>query len=280
MGINYIDTARSYGESEVLLGKALKGHRDKVIVCTKCGILVSNDPYYELGADHFGTELRRNLSAASIRTEIETSLRRMDVDYIDILMTHWPDPNTPVEETVDTLNTLKKEGKIRAIACANVTSVEMDIYRASDACCLTSNCYSMLKRDLEKTFFPYCAEHGVAFAAYGALASGMLTGMYGPEYIFGNDDHRKNDILCTSEKRKCIQEFLQAIRPMVKDYGLTFAQLAYAWVLSQPGCTHVLSGAVNIKQVKENAAVGMVTLSETDLAYIKSALDVYWTGVA
>ena len=274
-GINYLDTAACYGPSELILGKAIKGRRDKVIISTKCGILEPGALYYERGTPHFNSTLRRCLAPESIRREVENSLQRLGVDYIDLLVTHWQDPATPIEESMNELERLKKEGKIRAIGCSSATPAEMDQYRSCGTLDVAHGWYSMLRRNVEEDVLPYCAEHGMAFVAWWALARGMLSGDYGPEYIFETGDTRQSDDKCSVQNRERIQIFLQALRPMADHYRLTFAQLVLAWTIAQPGCTHTLTGVASVKQVEENAIAGMLALSEMDLAYIKNALSLY-----
>ncbi|MDD5634320.1 MAG: aldo/keto reductase, partial [Candidatus Omnitrophica bacterium] len=167
-GINFIDTAPVYGSgrSEEIVGKAIQNKRDKVFLATKCGL------------EQKGSSIRANLKKEFIRTEIENSLRRLKVEMIDLYQCHWPDPNTPVEETFGELNKLIKEGKIRYIGVSNFDKKVLE-----DACQqanIVSNQvqYSILERKIEKELVPFCKEKNISILSYGALGGGILTGKY------------------------------------------------------------------------------------------------------
>lgn len=165
-GINLIDTAPiyGYGRAETIVGKAVTKKRDKVLLATKCGLVWQ------------GKRIRHDLTRRSVFQELEDSLKRLGVEYIDLYQCHWPDPQTPVEETMQALNELKKQGKIRYIGVSNFDAqlLKESLYLA-DIVSLQSQ-YSLLKRDLEKELIPFCHQHKVGILTYGVLGGGILTG--------------------------------------------------------------------------------------------------------
>lgn len=272
-GVTLIDTAPAYGLglSEEIVGEAIAGRRDQVILATKCGLV-----WHTTQGNYFfhenGQPVHRYLGADSIRYELEQSLRRLRTDYIDLYQTHWQDPTTPVEETMATLLELKKEGKIRAIGVSNINMEQLEAYRAVGPVDSMQEKYSMLDREIEAKLLPYSREHNIAMLSYSSLALGLLTGKIGPERQFNGDDQRIGDPRFTIENRQRVAALLEQLQPIAEQYQLTLAQLAIAWTLHQPGITHVLCGARNTQQALENAKAGMVSLSSADTAFINRML--------
>lgn len=285
-GINLIDTAPVYGfgRSEEIVGKAIKGIRDKVVLATKCGLVWDK----EAGSFHFfsdGRVIRKDrgeikvfkyLAPFSIRKEIEQSLIRLGTDYIDLYQTHWQDPTTPIEETMNELLKLKKEGKIRAIGVSNATTFQMDEYRRIGEIDSDQEGYSMLDRKKELDNLPYCKKNNIAFLAYSPLARGLLTGKISVDKEFPEGDHRKDHPLFTVENRVKVQNMLSELKPFTEKYNITFTQLAIAWVLHQDGCTHALAGARNPEQVLENAKAGDIEFSIDDLKEMRKIIEKYF----
>lgn len=276
-GINFIDTAPIYGFglSEEIVGKALKGRRDGVVLATKCGMVANTRAgrfkfnstaagYSENG--HIGIYV--NLSAASIREEVEGSLRRLKTDYIDLYQTHWQEDTTPVAETMATLMDLKKEGKIRAIGASNATAAELKEYLRAGRLDSDQERYSMLRRDIEQDQLPFCAENNISVLAYSPLDNGLLTGKIGPEREFGEGDIRKDNPRFSPDNRRKIAAMIAAFGPVLEAHDITPAQLAVAWTLHRPGLTHALCGARNPAQAIENAGAGDVLLDDNELALI------------
>lgn len=182
-GINCIDTAPIYGRglAETIVGKAIRGRRDETIIATKVGLrwdLEEGEFNFEAGD---GTKIYKNLKPASIRKEVENSLRRLGTDYIDLLQTHWPDATTPIAETMDCLLELKREGKVRAIGVCNTDPAQMDAYLAVGPLDSLQTIYSMVDRDAEADLLPRALENNMAVLAYSPLAMGLLSGKLGPE---------------------------------------------------------------------------------------------------
>lgn len=271
-GINLIDTAPVYGLglSETIVGRAIAGRRDKVVLATKLGLV-----WHVRRGQHFfdedGKPVHRYLGPESIRYEIEQSLRRLNTDHIDLYQTHWQDATTPIEETMKTLLDLKREGKIRAIGASNCTVDHLEAYRKVGPLDCAQEKYSMLDRDLEKDYLPYTRRNNIALLAYSPLANGLLTGKIGVERQFPPSDLRYNNPRFSVESRRKVQAFLDRIRPLATGHHLTLAQMVIAWTLAQPGVTHALVGARDDEQALENARAGQVTLPAEDLDKIEKA---------
>jgi len=272
-GVNFIDTAPAYGLglSERIVGEAIRGRRDKVILATKCG-LVWHTPKGNFFVDQNGTRIHRYLGAESIRYEVEHSLRRLETDYIDLYQTHWQDPTTPIEETMGTLLDLKKQGKIRAIGVSNCTVEQVRRYRSVGPLDAAQEKYSMLNRELEREYLPYCVQNRIAVLAYSPLANGLLTGKVDPERIFPEDDLRHDNPMFSRESRIRVMEMLDRMRRVARKYNFTDSQLAIAWTLAQPGITHALVGARDAGQAAENAAGGVAALTVADVKQVTEAM--------
>ncbi len=272
-GINLIDTAPVYGlgVSEQTVGMAIRGKRDKVVLATKCGLV-----WHTTEGRHFfdqdGKPVHRFLGAASIRYEIEQSLRRLGTDNIDLYQTHWQDSTTPIEETMAVLLELKREGKIRAIGVSNASVAEMNRYRAAGPIDTDQEKYSMLDREPEQEQLPYLRSNGIAFLAYSPLALGLLTGKVDAQRRFPPSDMRSTHPRFTPESRARVNQMLERIEPIAKAHDVTIAQLVLAWTMSQPGATHVLAGARNPAQAHSNARAGAIQLSMDELARIRAII--------
>jgi len=283
-GVTLIDTAPVYGfgVSEEVVGKALAGRRDKVVLATKCA-LVTNP---SVGVKHFSSNARgfdddglvqvnRYAHPDSIRKEIEGSLSRLGTDYIDLYQTHWQDPTTPIEDTMAALLSLKEQGKIRAIGVSNASAEQMATYRKVGPLDTDQEKYSMLARDIEQDQLPYCHEHDIAMLAYSPLAQGLLTGKLGPERAFPPGDIRGQRPLYSVENRRRVADMLNKFQPIADERGVPITHVVIAWTLSQPGLTHVLCGARTKQQAIENAAAGDLELTDAELKIIDEAIDAY-----
>jgi methylglyoxal reductase len=272
-GITLIDTAPAYGLglSEEIVGKAIKGRRDEVVLATKCGLV-----WHTGSGTHFFDELsrpvHRYLGAESIRYEVEQSLRRLQTDVIDLYQTHWQDATTPIEETMAALLELKREGKIRAIGVSNATVEQMDEYRRFGPVDGDQEKYSMLDREMDSEQLPYCERNNIAVLAYSPLGQGLLTGKVAADRQLSEDDWRLKDSRFSVENRKKVLAFLEELRPIADTHNATFAQLAIAWTLAQPGLTHALVGARNPWQALENLTAADIVLADEELAIVAGAL--------
>ena len=275
-GVNLIDTAPIYGfgKSEEIVGRAIAGRRDKVILATKCGLVWhTNEGVHNFDSDD--KSVYCCLKPDSVRYEVEQSLARLGTDHIDLYQTHWPDATTPVEETMATLMELKAAGKIRAIGVSNVSPELLQAYRASGPVDSDQEKYSMLQRGHEADILPYCLDAGIAMLAYSPLAQGLLTGKVGPEREFAEGDLRNDSPAFSRENRARVARMLDEIKPIADKHGITLAQLAIAWTVAQPGLTHALVGARNPQQARENAEAADVILAKSELDVIGKVLHQY-----
>jgi methylglyoxal reductase len=279
-GISLIDTAPAYGlgRSEELAGRAIRGKRDKVVITTKCGL-----NWHHGKGKHFFDEadkpVHRYLGADGITHEIEQSLRRLGTDHIDLYITHWQDPTTPIGETMEALDRLKSAGKIRAIGASNVSATDLDTYLAAGQLDAVQEKYSMLDRQIETTLLPVATRAGVSILSYSSLALGLLTGTVLADRVFGGDDLRRDDPRFSSEGRRKALCFAAALAPLAEMHEASVAQLAIAWTLQQPGITFALCGARSPAQAIDNARAGELTLTAADLATIDSAAATHLAGL-
>jgi methylglyoxal reductase len=268
-GVSLIDTAPAYGRglSEEIVGKAIKGRRDKVILATKLGLV-----WHTTRGKHFfdyeGRPVHRYLGRDSIVVEVEQSLKRLGTDYIDHYITHWQDPTTPIVETMESLEKLKAQGKIRSIGASNVSTEDVKAYLAAGQLDAVQQEYSMLKRDIERDLLPVCIESGLSVLSYSSLALGLLSGKIGPERVFTGDDQRRDNPLFSLPNRQKVARLMEDISDIANGHGATAAQIVIAWTLQQPGITFSLCGARNAQQAKENARAGRIRLLSGELARI------------
>ena len=273
-GITLIDTAPAYGlgHAEAVVGRALKGRRDQVVIATKCGLVwhAARGPYFFSQGGH---AVHRDLSAMAIRHEVEASLRRLRTDRIDLYITHWQDPTTPIHETVEALKALQAEGKILAFAASNTSPDDLAAYSAAGGIAAVQEEYSMLQRRIETTHLPVCREAGIAVMGYSVLGLGLLSGAIPADRVFAGDDQRREDPRFTPENRARIDRLMQTIRPIADRHRASPSQVVIAWTLAQPGLTFALCGARNPDQARENAGAGALRLTATDIEDISRAID-------
>ncbi|RYI09748.1 MAG: aldo/keto reductase [Acetobacteraceae bacterium] len=279
-GITLIDSAPVYGlgHAEEVVGRALKGRRDQVVIATKCGLVwhTQRGPYF---FSQGGLPVHRDLSHAAIRHEVEASLRRLQTDQIDLYITHWQDPSTPIPETVDTLKTLQAEGKILAFAASNTSPDDLASYRAVGGIAAVQEEYSMLQRQIEATHLPACRDAGIAVMGYSVLGLGLLSGGITADRVFAGDDQRREDPRFSPDNRARVDRLMQIIRPIADQNDASASQVVIAWTLAQPGLTFALCGARNPAQAIENAKAGHLRLTGTDLSAITEAIDQHLTPI-
>jgi aryl-alcohol dehydrogenase-like predicted oxidoreductase len=235
-GVNLIDTAPVYGfgRAEELVGRALasSGRRDRVLVATKCGL------------DWTKGGVRRDASPARIAREVEDSLRRLQVDVIDLYQLHWPDPAVPLEETAEALDGLRRAGKIRAIGASNLSVAQLERFRAAAPLAADQPPYNLFERAIDADVLPFCREHGIATLAYGALCRGLLSGRMAAGTTFDGDDLRKDDPKFHPPR---FAQYLGAVADLDafarERFGRTVLELAVRWILDQPGISIALWGA-------------------------------------
>lgn len=277
-GISLIDTAPAYGQgvAEEIVGKAIQGRRDQVVLATKCGLV-----WHCQKGNHFfdydGAPVHRYLGKDAIIYEVEQSLRRLGTDYIDHYITHWQDPTTPVAETMEALEQLKAQGKIRSIGASNTTPADVRAYLDAGQLDAVQEEYSMVNRTVEAEMAPLCHESGVSILSYSSLALGLLAGKIGPDRVFEGDDQRKDNPRFSIANREKVARLMEAITPIAEAHGATKAQTVIAWTLQQPGITFSLCGARDAAQAAENAKAGLIRLSEEDLSAISAAAAAHLT---
>lgn len=279
LGMSTIDTAPVYGfgHSETLVGKAVAGKRDKVQILTKYGLSweTTQGKFYfdSVGNDGKPVRIHRYAAKQRVLEECEASLRRLGTDYIDLLQIHWPDPTTPVEETMEAVALLLQQGKIRAAGVCNYSSDLLAHALKSVPIVSDQVAYSMVNRGIESELVPFCVDNQVAIIAYSPLQRGLLTGKISPGYSFNTGDHRAGNPFFFDDNVVKVNAFLDSIRPIAQKYGATISQLVLNWTIHQPGVAIALAGARNPVQVNENAAAADFVLSSEDLAAIRNRLD-------
>jgi aryl-alcohol dehydrogenase-like predicted oxidoreductase len=279
-GVTLIDTAPAYGfgRSEEIVGKAIAGRRDRVVLATKCGLVWDTDR-----GNHFfdaeGHAVHRYLGSDSIAREVEASLRRLGTDVIDIYITHWQDPTTPIAETMGALEDLKAAGKIRAIAASNVSADDVVAYLEHGRLDGIQERYNALDRELEAELVPLCLERGVSIMSYSSLALGILSGGIAPDRTFEGDDQRGSNPRFSRENRVKVAEMLRELDPLCDELGATTAEIVIAWTLTRPGITYALCGARTPAHAVENAKAGSLELSPDAVAALDRVFDSHLPGL-
>lgn len=262
-GIFFFDTAPIYGlgYSEEVLGKTLATEREKVVIATKVGLVWKKNKTFEKFADS---------SPANIRREIDMSLKRLKTDYIDLYQIHWPDPNTPIEDTLWALEELKESGKIRCIGCCNFSLELLEEVLKYGKIDTIQVPYNLIDRKIEKDLLPFCKKKDIGVLAYSPIARGFLTGKYDENTKFELDDHRSwsRDKYFKSEAFLKNLKVLDKVKHIAKRLDRTPAQIALRWVLENPCVTVAIFGAKNVAQVAENIEALDFTLSKEDMEFL------------
>jgi len=276
-GVTLIDTAPAYGwgHSETVVGKAIKGQRDKVILSTKCGLWWKDErgtSFFEMGDKH----VKRCLLPETIREELEDSLKRLDTDYIDLYHTHWqslePD-KYPIDDTMQCLMKLKEEGKIRAIGASNVDLDHIKQYQAAGILDAIQPKYSMLDRGIEKGILPHCHANGISALAYSPLEQGLLTGKIGLDQTFPEGAFRNQIPWFLPANRAKVLTMLEGWSDLLAKYNCSLSQLVIAWTMAQQGVTFVLCGARKEAHVQDNVGAGDLELAAADLNRIRQDVE-------
>lgn len=258
LGINFLDTADVYGpfKNEELVGKAIKGKRDKILLATKFGIV--RDPS------------QPNVRSVSgkpdyVRKSCEASLRRLGIDHIDLYYQHRVDPNTPIEETVGAMAQLVKEGKVRYIGLSE--AAPETLRRASKVHPITAlqSEYSLWTREPEDAVLPTCRELGIRFVAYSPLGRGFLTGRFRKFEDFPADDYRRNSPRFQGENFQKNLDLVHRVEEIAREKKCNSSQLALAWVLAQGEDIVPIPGTKHRKYLEENVAAVDLKLSGDDL---------------
>jgi aryl-alcohol dehydrogenase-like predicted oxidoreductase len=279
-GVTSIDTAPIYGQglSEEIVGEALQGlPRDKVQILTKYGMRwdLKKGEFSFKSQDNEGNplEVYKYAGKDSIIQECEDSLRRLRTDYIDLYQIHWPDSTTPIAETMEAVDSLLKQGKIRAAGVCNYNVEQMQTAERSIRLASNQVPYSMVNRGIEAGVLPYCIEHKKAILAYSPLQRGLLTGKIRPWHQFGEGDTRAGSKFFKDENVTRINAILDSLRPLAELKKATLSQLVIRWTLERPGITIALVGARDAGQAIQNAEAIRVKLSPVEIAFIDQQLE-------
>jgi aryl-alcohol dehydrogenase-like predicted oxidoreductase len=231
--------------------------REDLVIATKGGLRMEGD------------HLLRDASAHWLRQGVEQSLRNLGVDYIDLYQVHWPDPNTPVEETAEALDQLVREGKIRFVGVSNHNVEQMKTFDRTRKLDALQPPYSLFRREIEQEILPYTSAQGIGVLVYGPLAHGLLAGSYTPQTTFATDDWRsKSEIF----HGKIFQRNLavgERLKLLAEREGMTEAQLALAWVLARPRVDVAIIGARTPAQLAQTAQAGSIHLTQATLSEIE-----------
>jgi len=272
-GINWVDTAAVYGlgHSEEIVGRALTGLRDKVIIATKCGLVWGRGT---VAPQAGSTTPYGRLKAESVRREVEASLRRLNVEAIDLYQIHWPNPDRDIEEAWGVIADLIREGKVRYGGVSNFSVAQLKRVQAIHPVASLQPPYSMLRRGIEKDLLAYCAANDIGVIVYSPMQAGLLTGKFTPERVANlpQDDWRRQDHHFREPELSANLALVERLRPIAERHGRTVAQLAIAWVLRRPEVTAAIVGARRPSQIEETAPAGDWTLSAEDIAEIDALL--------
>lgn len=256
LGITTIDTAPAYGtgHSEELIGRVIKGKRERVVIATKCGLDMENG-------------FRRDLTPPFMEKELEDSLRRLGTDYIDLYQPHWPDPDTPVEYTIEALELFREQGKIRAFGVSNFSAAELTEALAYGRIATLQPPYSLLERDIEKDIQPLCAGSGVAMIPYGSLGAGMLTGKYTEPPRFRKDDARSFFYRFFNKRYwNGVSSLVELLRKTAEAHDAKPGHVAIAWLLSRDAVAGTIVGARDADQVRDNMGGLEIRLSPEEVS--------------
>lgn len=263
-GINFFDTADIYdqGHSEEFLGRALKGKRDRAVIATKFGMKMEG--------------IGQGARPEYVRSAVESSLKRLQIDRIDLYQLHRPDPNTPIADTLGALNDLAREGKVREIGCSNFSVIQLQ--EANEAAgtgarfVCVQNEYSLLHREPERGVLAECQRQGLAFLPYFPLANGLLSGKYraGKEPPAGSRGAAGwGPKIFTPENLAKVE----ALAGFAESRGHTVLEMAFSWLAAQPQVASVIAGAASPEQVAANARAVSWKLTPADLREIETLLE-------
>lgn len=263
LGINWIDTAAVYGlgHSEELIGKVLAGLKNKPLVFTKCS-LVWND----------NRRIGNSLKADSIRRECEASLKRLNVDAIDLYQIHWPHPEHDIEEGWRTMAELKEEGLVRHIGVSNFNVEQMQRAHAIAPVESLQPPYSMLRRAIETDILPFCLEQNIGVIVYSPMLSGMLSGAMTRERALNlpPDDWRRNNKEFQEPRLSYNLELVELLKKTGKKHGLSAGEVAVAWTLRHPAVTAAIVGGRSAEQVEGTTGAAEMTFAQEEAREIET----------
>jgi len=265
-GINFFDTADGYagGESERLLGAALKPHRDEVVIATKVG--------FRTGP----TLTRSGLSRRHILWSIDQSLERLGTDWIDVYIVHREDPHTPLEETLAALDAVVRAGKVRYLGFSNWSAwkaaAALEIQKANGLAPFTHGqmYYSLVGRDVERDVIAMMRRYGLGLTVWSPLASGFLSGKYTRQSLTDPNNRLSGFDILPFDKEQGFK-LVERMRAIAANHDASVAQVAIAWLLSRQAVTSVIVGSTKLSQLEDNLKAAAVTLSAAELAELDAA---------
>ncbi len=268
-GINCLDTAPAYGNghAEELIAPIISGRRDKIIIATKCGLDIEN-------------RNRTTLDPVFVMHDLEMSLKRLKTDYIDLYQMHWPDPATPIEKTMDVLNSAKEAGKIRHIGICNFSGAQLlDAMKYGEIASYQPN-YSLLERDIEHDQMKVCVDNNIGIISYGSLGAGMLTGKYKEHPQFKKGDARNFFYkFFKKEYWPEVKAVVDTVVGIAKKRGVKPGHVAVAWILAKQGIASAIVGARNAEQVMDNLGGSGLALTPDEITALdRVSENVYGTG--
>jgi aryl-alcohol dehydrogenase-like predicted oxidoreductase len=264
LGLIFFDTADMYGvgRNEELLGKALRGKRDRVIIATKFGNVRGSDWSF----------LGINGRPEYVRSACEASLKRLGIETIDLYYQHRVDQNTPIEETVGEMVKLKEEGKIRHLGLSEASTATIRRAHAVHPITALQTEYSLWTRDVETEILPACRELGIGFVAYSPLGRGFLADRFGPQMVVPEGDFRRNHPRFQPENLKKNLHLLEIVKEFAKKKRCTPAQLTLAWCLARGNDIVPIPGTKRVSYLVENVAALDVTLAPEEISQIDEAI--------
>lgn len=262
LGVTLIDTAEAYGKghAEEVVGAALAGRRQAAVIATKAA--------------------PNHLDPEGLDTALEGSLQRLQTDYVDVYFVHWPNPKFPIGPTMEKLESLRAEGRIRAIGVSNFGPEEMDKARNHGTIDVLQPPYNALWREIEAATLPYCREHNIGVIPYSGLAQGLLTGTLTRDTKFVEGDERRTTVLFQPGTYERAIEAVDGLRPIAAKYQKTVPQLAIQWLTSRPGISSPLLGARTVAEMEENAGSVGWNISVEDAAAIDRLTMPIWAEIA
>ncbi|WP_028062916.1 aldo/keto reductase [Solirubrobacter soli] len=258
LAVTLLDTADMYGPytNEELVGRAIAGRRDEVVLATKCGLVVEDEAEYVL---------RKDGRPEHVRSAIEGSLRRLQTDFVDLYQLHRVDPEVPLEETWGAMAELVAAGKVGAIGLSEVSVDELERAHAIHPVASVQSEGSLWTRDAFASVVPWCAEHGAAFLPFAPLGRGFLTGQLASQK-FPPGDFRKNNPRFQPDAMDANLALVEVVRAVAARHDATPAQVALAWLLAQGDHVIPIPGTKRRTRLEENAAAATLTLTAEDLA--------------
>jgi aryl-alcohol dehydrogenase-like predicted oxidoreductase len=262
LGINTIDTADvyGYGHAEDLIARAFAGKRHEVIIASKVGLRWNNKG-----------KVRHDLSAQYIEKAVDASLKRLNTDYIDLYQIHWPDPGTPVEATMESLNRCAESGKVRFIGVSNHSPEQIDALRTYGEIATSQPLLNLFERASEIRILPYCLQEDFGLLSYGTLCRGLLSGRFKTGDT-PRESVRRRDPLFNGECYLRNLRIVESLGGIAYEIGATVAQLSIAWVTAHAAVTTAIAGARRPEQIEESAKAAEVEVDETLLRQIDMIL--------